>query len=176
MMGQPVVILREVPVSAEFDQLVAQFEQFSARLRGADERLAGIGRMREELAELEAEAVSPDRSVTVVAGPSGAIKDVRFTAAALRGTPEALSAALMSTLHRAVAEAARRQAAIVEDALGDDMNLTEQVLETQAELFGTTPEELRASIEEAEEEAEEPDEQAQADARFRDLFEDDEDR
>ncbi|GHF87578.1 DNA-binding protein YbaB [Amycolatopsis bartoniae] len=134
-------------MSAEFDQLVAQFEQFQARLKRVDEQFAEVGRMQQELAGLEAVATTPDRSVTVVAGPSGSIKDIRLTDLALRQSPQALSAALMSTLQRAVAEAARRQAGIVEDALGDDMHLTDQVLETQAQLFGTTPEELRAAME-----------------------------
>lgn len=134
-------------MSAEFDQLVAQFEQFQSKLKRVDEQFANVGQMQQELAELEAVATSPDRSVTVVAGPSGVIKDIRLTDLAMRRSPQALSAALMATVQRAVAEAARRQAGIVESALGDDMHLTDQVLETQAQLFGTTPEELRASME-----------------------------
>jgi DNA-binding protein YbaB len=134
-------------VSAEFDQLVAQYEQFQAKLKRVDQQFANIGDMQQELAGLEAVATSSDRSVTVVAGPSGSIKDIRLTDLAMRRSHQALSAALMSTLQQAVAEAARRQAGIVENALGDDMHLTDQVLETQAQLFGTTPEELRAAIE-----------------------------
>lgn len=134
-------------MSAEFDQLVAQFEQFQSKLKRVDEQFANVGQMQQELAEMEAVATSPDRSVTVVAGPSGSIKDIRLTDLAMRQSPQALSAALMSTVQRAVAEAARRQAGIVESALGDDMHLTDQVLETQAQLFGTTPEELRTSME-----------------------------
>ncbi|NKQ56376.1 YbaB/EbfC family nucleoid-associated protein [Amycolatopsis sp. K13G38] len=134
-------------MSAEFDQLVAQFEQFQSRLKRVDEQFANIGQMQQELAEMEAVAVSPDRSVTVVAGPSGAIKDIRLTDLAMRQSPQALSSALMNTVRQAVAEAARRQAGIVENAVGDDMHLTDQVLETQAQLFGTTPEELRATME-----------------------------
>jgi DNA-binding protein YbaB len=136
-------------VSAEFDQLVAQFEQFQSSLRRIDDQFAAVGQMQRELAELEAVATSPDRSVTVVAGPSGSIKDIRVTDVAMRQSPQALSAALMSTLRQAVAEAARRQAGIVETTFGDEMHLTEQVLETQAELFGTTPDELRATTEQS---------------------------
>ncbi|SFJ14462.1 YbaB/EbfC family nucleoid-associated protein [Amycolatopsis sacchari] len=133
-------------MSAEFDQLVAQFEQFQAKLKRVDDQFASIGQMQQELAALEAVATSPDRAVTVVAGPSGAIKDIRLTDLALRQSPQALSATLMTTLRQAVAEAARRQAGIVEEAIGDDMHLTDQVLETQAQLFGTTPEELKATL------------------------------
>jgi hypothetical protein len=57
-----------------------------------------------------------------------------------------LSAALMSTLRQAIAESARRQACIVEEHLGDDLNLVDQVLEAQAEVFGTTVEELRSKM------------------------------
>nr|WP_243869749.1 YbaB/EbfC family nucleoid-associated protein [Amycolatopsis granulosa] len=115
-------------------------------MRRADERFAAVGRMSQELAGLEVVATSPDRAVTVVAGPSGAIKDIRLTEQAMRRPPQALSTALMTTLRQAVAEAARRQAGIVENAVGGEMNLTDQVLETQAQLFGTTAEELRATM------------------------------
>ncbi|GAA1329532.1 YbaB/EbfC family nucleoid-associated protein [Saccharothrix algeriensis] len=103
--------------------------------------------MQRELAAMEVVASSPDRAVTVVAGPSGSIKDIRLADHAVRRPPQALAAALMATLRQAVAEAARRQAGIVENALGDDMRLTDQVLETQAQLFGVTPQELRAMTE-----------------------------
>ncbi|MBW4719660.1 YbaB/EbfC family nucleoid-associated protein [Saccharothrix obliqua] len=134
-------------MSAELDQLVARFEQFQAKLHRVDQQVAGVGEMQRELAAMEVVATSPDRAVTVVAGPSGAVKDIRLTDQAMRRPPQALAAALMATLRQAVAEAARRQAAIVENALGDDMRLTDQVLETQAQLFGVTPRELRAMTE-----------------------------
>lgn len=133
-------------MSAEFDQLVAEFEKFQSKIRNVDDRFDGVDAMQAELGQLEATATSPDRGVTVVAGPGGAVLDVRFTEDALRQTPQALSAAVMSTLAQAVAESARRQAAIVEEHLGDDMGLVDQVLETQAEAFGTTVEELRAKM------------------------------
>ncbi|MBB5806678.1 DNA-binding protein YbaB [Saccharothrix ecbatanensis] len=134
-------------MSAEFDQLVAQFEQFQAKIQRVDQQVAGIGEMQQELAALEVVATSPDRAVTVVAGPSGAIKDIRLTDQAMRRPPHALAGALMATLRQAVAEAARRQAGIVENALGDDMHLTDQILETQAQLFGVSPQEMRAMTE-----------------------------
>ncbi|HEX7302350.1 YbaB/EbfC family nucleoid-associated protein [Lentzea sp.] len=132
-------------MSAEFDQLVAQFERFQAQMHRVDQQFAGIGEMQQQLTELEAVATSADRAVTVVAGPSGSIKDIRLTDQAMRRPPHALAAELMSTLRKAVAEAARRQAGIVEGALGDDMRLKDQVLETQAQLFGMTPDQLRAA-------------------------------
>lgn len=137
-------------MSAEFDQLVAQFERFQAQMERVDQKFANIGDMQQQLADMEAVATSSDRAVTVVAGPSGSIKDIRLTDAAMRRPPAALAAELMTTLQKAVAEAARRQAGIVEGALGDDMHLKDQVLETQAQLFGMSKEDLeRATTEEA---------------------------
>ncbi|MFD4673792.1 YbaB/EbfC family nucleoid-associated protein [Lentzea sp. NPDC058450] len=135
-------------MSAEFDQLVAQFERFQAQMQRVDQQFANIGDMQQQLVELEAVATSADRAVTVVAGPSGSIKDIRLTDQAMRRPPHALAAELMSTLQKAVAEAARRQAGIVEGALGDEMHLKDQVLETQAQLFGMSKEDLRRVTEE----------------------------
>ncbi|KJK42448.1 hypothetical protein UK23_37225 [Lentzea aerocolonigenes] len=130
--------------SAAFEQLVAQFERFQSQMQRVDQQFAGVGEMQQQLTELEAVATSADRAVTVVAGPSGSIKDIRLTDLAMRRPPHALAAELMSTLRQAVAEAARRQAGIVEGAIGDDMKLSDQVLETQSQLFGMSKEELRA--------------------------------
>ncbi|MET9230958.1 YbaB/EbfC family nucleoid-associated protein [Lentzea sp. NPDC003310] len=135
-------------MSAEFDQLVAQFERFQSQMKRVDQQFANIGEMQQQLVELEAVATSSDRAVTVVAGPSGSIKDIRLTDQAMRRPPHALAAELMSTLQKAVAEAARRQAGIVEGALGDEMHLKDQVLETQAQLFGMSKEDLRRVTEE----------------------------
>ncbi|KDN20738.1 YbaB/EbfC family nucleoid-associated protein [Amycolatopsis rifamycinica] len=133
-------------MAGEFEQLVAEFERFQAGIRDADDRFAGLGAMRQQLTELRASAASPDGGVTVVTGPGGAVLDVRFTEAALAKGPQALSATLLATLREAVGEAARRQAVIVEESMGDDLGLVEQVLETQAVAFGTTVEELRSKL------------------------------
>jgi DNA-binding protein YbaB len=133
-------------MSAEFDQLVAEFERFQSSIRNVDDRFAGLGAMRQELTELRASASSPDGGVTVVTGPGGAVLDVEFTDAALAKGPRALSAALMTTLREAVGEAARRQVVLVQEHLGDELGLVDRVLETQAEAFGTTVEELRSKL------------------------------
>lgn len=130
--------------SAAFERLVAQFEQFQSRMQRVDQQFANIGEMQQQLSEMEAVATSADRAVTVVAGPSGSIKAIRLTDLAMRRPAPALAAELMTVLQQAVAEAARRQAGIVEGAIGDDMKLSEQVLETQSQLFGMSKEELRA--------------------------------
>ncbi|OQO91056.1 YbaB/EbfC family nucleoid-associated protein [Saccharomonospora piscinae] len=134
-------------MSAEFERLVAQFEQFQSKLRKVDDQLAGVGRMRSEIAALEATVSSSDRSVTVVAGPGGSIKDIRLDERAMAQQPQALSSALLSTIQEAVAEAARQQAGVVDEHMGGELNLTDQVVETQAQLFGTSPEELRERME-----------------------------
>src|SRR6185369_12625713 len=133
-------------MSGEFEHLVAEFERFQAGIRNADDRFAGLGVMQQQLTELRASAASPDGGVTVVTGPGGAVLDVKFTEAALAKGPQALSATLLATLREAVGEAARRQAVIVEENMGDDLGLVDQVLETQAVAFGTTVEELRSKL------------------------------
>ncbi|KID32500.1 hypothetical protein HQ32_00369 [Prauserella sp. Am3] len=131
-------------MSAEFDRLVAEFEKFQSRLKRVDEQMAGVADMQSELSELEATASNSDRSVTVVAGPGGSVKDIQLTDKAMTQPPQALAAAIKSTLYEAVAEAARKQAGIVDTHMGGlGMNVTDQVIETQAEAFGISKEELR---------------------------------
>ena len=128
-------------MTAEFDQLVAEFEQFQAQIKNMDDRFEHLAGMRSELENLEVTVTSPDHAVTVVTGPGGAVLDVRFTEDALRLGPEQLGAVVMSTLREAVADAARQQAGIVEEFAGGPV--LDQVLETQAELTGVPVEELR---------------------------------
>lgn len=133
-------------MSAEFEQLVAQFEQFQSKIKKMDDQFANLGRLRSEIAELETRATSADGSLTVVAGPDGSIKDIQLTDKALDRQPQALSSVLLATIQEAVAEAARKQAGIVDEHMGGQLNTTDQVIETQAELFGTSPEELRTRM------------------------------
>ncbi|WP_344858233.1 YbaB/EbfC family nucleoid-associated protein [Amycolatopsis ultiminotia] len=130
------------------DRLVAEFDKFQAKIKQAETQFAQVGEMQQELSDLEAEATSPDRAITVVAGPSGSIKDIRLTADALRLAPQQLASTILQTLHRAVAESARRQAGIVDAHVGEafGIDVSEQVLEAQAEALGTTSEELSAQL------------------------------
>jgi hypothetical protein len=66
-------------MSAEFEQLVTEYERFQASVRHVDDRFAGLGAMQQQLTELQARASSPDGGVTVVTGPGGAVLDVKFT-------------------------------------------------------------------------------------------------
>lgn len=133
--------------SPEFDQLVAQFEDFQSRLRNVEEPLADVAAMQSELEALEVTVSSPDRSVTVVAGVGGSIQDIRFTEAAIQLGSQRLSGVVMTTVNEAVAEAARRQAGIVQEHVGADVPVLDQVLETQAQVTGVPVEELRAKVE-----------------------------
>lgn len=131
------------------ERLIAEFENFQSKIKQAEVRFDRVGQMQERLAELEATATSSDRTVTVVAGPGGAIKDIQLSADALRRPPGALSAVIMSTLNAAVADAARKQAGVVDDTMGGalgNVNVTERVLEAQAEAMGTTVEDLKSKM------------------------------
>lgn len=131
-------------MTAEFDQLVAEFEQFQAQIQNMDDRFQHLAGMQSELASLEVTASSPDQSITVVAGPGGAVTDIRITEEAFRLGPERLSSDLMTTLREAVADAARQQAGIVEEYAGGPV--LDQVLETQSEITGVPVEELRERV------------------------------
>lgn len=138
-------------VSEEMDRLVAEFEKFQTKLKQAEAQFAKVGDMQEELNALEAQVMSPDRSVTVVAGPSGSVKDLRLSPDALRQQPDQLASTILATLHQAVAESARKQAGIVDEHVGTafGLNVSEQVLEAQAAGMGTTVEELESNLPEA---------------------------
>jgi DNA-binding protein YbaB len=131
-------------MTAEFDQLVAEFEQFQAQIKNMDNRFEHLAGMQSELENLEVAASSPDQAVTVVTGPGGAVLDIRLTDDALRLGAEGLSSLLMSTLREAVADAARQQAGIVEEFAGGPV--LDQVLETQSEITGVPVEELREKV------------------------------
>ncbi|WP_328606185.1 YbaB/EbfC family nucleoid-associated protein [Amycolatopsis sp. NBC_00345] len=139
-------------MSAEMDRLVAEFDKFQSKVKAAETKFAQVGGMQEELAALEAQAVSADRSITVVAGPSGSVKGIRLTADAMRQQPQQLADAILATLHQAVAEATRQQAGIVDAHVGAAFNLdvSEQVFEAQAEALGTTAAELKSQLPEEE--------------------------
>jgi DNA-binding protein YbaB len=97
------------------------------------ERYAG---MKEEITAIRASASSSDRSVTILAGPGGAVLDVQLTEQALHsGSGRALSGSIMSALRLAVADAAKQQAAIVARYVGD-RPIAAQVMATQQDILG----------------------------------------
>lgn len=104
---------------------------------GTGPKLGRYAAMKDEIARIQATATSPDRAVTVVAGPSGAVLDIRLSEHALRpGAARSLNGAMMSTLRLAVADAARQQAQVVQRYVGDRLNIVDRVMATQQELLG----------------------------------------
>ncbi|MFI5565109.1 YbaB/EbfC family nucleoid-associated protein [Amycolatopsis japonica] len=130
-------------MSAQMEQLIAQFENFQAKVRQAEARFAEVGDMQERIAQVETSVTSPSGEVTVVAGAGGTVTDLRLSAGAMRLEAGHLSSIIMSTLRKAVAGAAQQQAGIVDETFGEafGVNTSEQVREAQAEAFGTVEEE-----------------------------------
>lgn len=128
-------------MSAELERLAAEFEKFQNKIKQAEVKFSGLAEMRDQLARLEAVATSPDRTVRVVAGASGAVLDLQLTPEAMRKPAPALAAMIMTTLRTAVAEAARRQAGIVDENVGGAFGLdtTDRVKQAQAEALDVQP-------------------------------------
>jgi DNA-binding protein YbaB len=126
-------------MSAHMDELIAQFQNFQAKVRQAETRFAGVGDMQERIAQLETTVTSPDGNVTVVAGAGGTVTDLRLAAGAMHLEAGRLSTIIMTTLRQAVAGAVQQQAGIVDDTFGDTLGVdtAEQVRQAQAEAFGT---------------------------------------
>ncbi|WP_027944844.1 YbaB/EbfC family nucleoid-associated protein [Amycolatopsis taiwanensis] len=130
-------------MSAHMDQLIAQFENFQAKVRQAEARFAGVADMQERIAQVETSVTSPDGNVTVVAGAGGAVTNLRLAPGAVRLGSDRLAELIMTTMRQAVARAVQQQAGIVDDAFGDafGINTSEQVRQAQAEAFGTVGQE-----------------------------------
>jgi DNA-binding protein YbaB len=126
-------------MSAQMEQLIAQFENFQAKAKQAEARFAGVSDMQERIAQLETSVTSPCGNVTVVAGAAGTVTDVRLAVGATHLEAGRLSVLIMTTLRQAVAAAVQQQAGIVDDAFGDafGVNTSEQVRQAQAEALGT---------------------------------------
>lgn len=131
-------------MSADVERLAAEFEKFQSKVKQAELTFSGVGEMQDQLAQLEVVATSRDRTVRVVAGAGGAVTDIQLTQDAVLQPAPALAATIMATLREAVAEAVRRQADIVDDAVGVafGLNTTDQVRQAQAEALGTAVDEL----------------------------------
>src|SRR3954465_3732448 len=126
-------------MSAQMDELIAQFQNFQSKVRHAEARFAGVEDMQERIARLETTVTSPDGTVTVTAGAGGTITGLGLPAGATRVEAGRLAATIMDTIRRAVAGAAQQQAGIVDDAFGDafGVDVSAQVREAQAGGFGT---------------------------------------
>lgn len=136
-------------MAADLDDLQRKLDALKEAGRRAEEQMGDFSRMREQISELQAAATSADRSVTVTASPGG-VTDIQFTQDALRLSPAQLSSTVMSTLQLAVAEAARKQAEVVQEYVPDS-DVLERVMRTQDELFGSHAEQpQQASVDDDE--------------------------
>lgn len=123
-------------IAKQMEQLRQRLETIQQDQLKAQERFAKLDTMKEEVAAIEASVTSRDRAVTVVAGPGAAVKAVSFTEEIKRMTPTQLSQTVTSTIQQAVADAARQQAAVVQNYIGDQVDILGRVLKTQEEVFG----------------------------------------
>ncbi|GDY30640.1 YbaB/EbfC family nucleoid-associated protein [Gandjariella thermophila] len=120
--------------------LLEQMRQGLARIeeanRAAESRLAAYDDFKERCAAIHASATAPDRSVTAVAGAGGAVQQVSFTEQATRLTPTQLSQIVTATIQQAVAAAARQQAALVQEFVGENIRISDRVAKAQQTLPG----------------------------------------
>ncbi len=115
----------------------SSFPQPGGAAKGVDALVERYAGMKEAITAIRATASSPDHSVTVTAGPGGAVLDIQLSEQALQsGSARQLSSSIMSALRLAVADGARQQAAVVQSYVGDRLNIAERVMATQQEILG----------------------------------------
>ncbi|MFI7518107.1 YbaB/EbfC family nucleoid-associated protein [Micromonospora globbae] len=102
------------------DELAAGARRLSAE---ADRQLDAYAAAWDELAVLTATAHSPDGGVTAVVRAGGALERVELHDSLLRGEPAGLAALVLATVHRATAEASRRMAERVQQAVGPRLDV-----------------------------------------------------
>jgi hypothetical protein len=125
-------------MSAWAEGLARRIESIDTAAADNRQRAESYRQLTEELKDVAGTATSPDGTVTVVAGPGGALKSITFSDATHRVAPSTLSATVMHTIARAQAEAARMQADAVRRGLGST-ELLDRVLAEDSRLFGDVP-------------------------------------
>ena len=115
------------------EALTAAEEKLQAIKESARQRMRSFEGLREELGRIRAIVHSPDGSVAVAAGAGGTVQDIRFSPQALALGPDGLRAAVMSTLRQAIAQAARQQAQLTQQVVGDDLDVVGRVRAAQAQ-------------------------------------------
>jgi hypothetical protein len=126
-------------VADELEALTETAEKLHAARVEAAKKVKDFGGLREQLGQIRAIVHSPDGSVAVAAGPGGTVQDIRFSPQAMALGPDGLRAAVMGTLRAAIAQAARQQAQLVQQYVGDDMDVVGQVRATQAKAVQQAP-------------------------------------
>lgn len=117
------------------DSLVRRIEAIDTAAADNRRRAEAYEQMTGELKDVQGEASSPDGAVTVIAGPGGEVKEIRFGDQIRAVAPPALAASVMHTIAAARAAAARQQAEVVRRGLGDT-ELLDRVLDSDQLVFG----------------------------------------
>lgn len=120
------------------ERLARRIEAIDAAAADNRLRAESYRQMTEDLKDVTGTATSPDGMVTVVAGPGGTLKSISFSEATRTVAPSTLAAAVMQTVARAQADAARGQAEVVRRGLGST-ELLDRVLSEEARVFGDAP-------------------------------------
>ena len=112
----------------------ARIEAFQRNVAQAEKDVYRFDQMREEIVAIEATETSRDGAVSVVAGPSGAVRSITISPSAMSMSAQALSRLVTTTFQQAVAKAARQQAEIVQRYAGDRTDIADRVNKVQEEL------------------------------------------
>lgn len=116
-------------------QILARIEALDTAAADNELRTQSYQRMAEQLAAAEGKATSQDGMVTVVASANGEVRSVTFTEQIRNTSPQALSAQVVHTIAQARANAARQQAEVIRQEMGDT-ELLDRVLDADERLFG----------------------------------------
>lgn len=119
-------------MSKSVEERIAAFTQ---AVEQAGQQKDRLDLMADEIKGIEAVETSPDRSVTVTTGASGAVKSVKISEAAMTKSAQALSQQVHQTLQLGLAKAARMQAEIIQKYVGDSTKIVEKVGKLQEDLL-----------------------------------------
>lgn len=112
----------------------ARLAAFQRNVAQAEKDVDRFALMQQEIVAIETTETSRDGAVTVVAGPSGAVRTITISPSAMTLSAPALSRLVTTTFQQAVAKAARKQAEIVQRYAGDRTDIAARVNKVQEEL------------------------------------------
>ena len=112
----------------------ARLAAFRRNVAQAEKDVDRFALMQQEIVAVETTETSRDGAVTVVAGPSGAVRTITISPSAMTMSAPALSRLVTTTFQQAVAKAARQQAEIVQRYAGDRTDIAARVNKVQEEL------------------------------------------
>ena len=112
----------------------ARLAAFQRNVAQAEKDADRFTLMQQEIVAIETAETSREGAVTVVAGPSGAVRSITISPSAMSMSAQALSRLVTTTFQQAVAKAARQQAEIVQRYAGDRTDIADRVNRVQEEL------------------------------------------